>query len=78
MVNHCPNCGAPPNLNSYENGACEYCGSIYEMAAKCRSGIEVAASKISCFIDCEPIGKLFEKGIITMNEGRRMIGRYQP
>ena len=75
-ITRCPSCGAPPSLESKTRGACNYCGTAYETAPRCRSSIEITSDRITFFADCEPIGELVSKGLVTMNEGRQAMWPY--
>lgn len=76
MIARCPSCGAPPSLESKKRGACEYCGTAYEIAPKCRSGIVQIADYIACYVDTEMVGELVSEGLITMREGQKAMWPY--
>ena len=63
MIARCPSCGAPPSLESKKRGACDYCGTAYETALKCRSGIVQTADHIACFVDAEMVGEITSKDL---------------
>jgi len=39
-----------------KNGDCEYCGT--KAIDQCRSGLEITASKITCWVDAPSIGRI--------------------
>lgn len=76
MSCNCVNCGAPLKLSQY---TCEYCGTTNPTMLKCMSSLprtEIYADNklMATYIDEETIGKLLSQSIITMNEGRRLLG----
>lgn len=51
-MTNCKNCGAP----LLRNGDCEYCGT--KAVSQCRSGFEITAGAIRCWVDGPKIGEL--------------------
>ena len=51
-MTNCKNCGAP----LMKNGDCEYCGT--KAISQCRSGMEMTAGAIRCWVDGPKIGEL--------------------
>lgn len=51
-MTNCKNCGAP----LMKNGDCEYCGT--KAVSQCRSGMEITAGAIRCWVDAPKIGEL--------------------
>lgn len=76
MSCNCVNCGAPLKLSQY---TCEYCGTsnpamLRYMPSLSRTEIYADNKLMATYIDEKEIGELVSQAVITMNEGRRLLG----